>query len=220
MKHLNKYNFILFDLDGTLTDSGTGIINSVQYALKMMGINEADREKLKRFIGPPLTESFEEMYRMSPNEAWQAVEFYREYFKVKGMFENIVYPGITDLLRKLTEEGRKLWVATSKPTVFSKQIISHFHLDQFFQEIVGSELDGSRMAKKEVIAEILKEYPEIDPSRTVMVGDRKHDVIGARDNHLDSIGVVYGYGTEEELKLSGASQIVTSVPHLAEVLLG
>jgi phosphoglycolate phosphatase len=214
----NKYDFVLFDLDGTLTDPGTGIINSVQYALRKMGIIEDDRERLRGFIGPPLAESFTDMYRMEPDEAWRAVEFYREYFKTKGMFENLVYPGIPELLESLKSHGQRLWVATSKPTVFSKQIIAYFQLDSFFEEIVGSELNGSRVAKTEVIAELLKMNPEIDPAHAVMVGDRKYDLIGARHNGLDSVGVLYGYGSLDELQSAGSTAIVTSVPHLLDVL--
>lgn len=216
---MKRYDYILFDLDGTLTDPGTGIINSVQYALEKMGMPETDRQKLRAFIGPPLAESFATMYRLNPDEAWRAVELYREYFKTDGMFENVVYPGIPELLESLKENRQKLWIATSKPTVFSEKIIAHFHLDAFFEGIIGSELDGRRVAKNEVIEEVLSVNPGINSTATVMVGDRKHDVIGAQKNHLDSIGVLYGYGSHSELQSAGATIIAASVPDLAGILI-
>lgn len=217
MKLDSPYQTILFDLDGTLTDPQEGIINSVQYALRKMNIDENNREGLVKFIGPPLTESFQTFYKMSPEDAWQAVEFYREYFKEKGMYENIVYPGIPELLQELKKADKMLFVATSKPTVFSEKILEYFELAQYFNEIVGSNLDGTRVAKSEVIQHIFAMY-SLDKERTVMVGDREHDIIGAKNNDIDSIAVTYGYGSFDELNQALPNQIVNSVKELMLLL--
>ncbi|HWR43577.1 HAD family hydrolase [Sporomusa sp.] len=213
-----KYQAILFDLDGTLTDPKIGITKSVQYALKRFNIIEPDLDKLIPFIGPPLVESFQEFYSLSKTEATAAVEYYREYFTESGMYENAVYPGIKDMLTKLAATGKELIIATSKPTVFSEQIIDHFGMSQFFKAIVGSHLDGSRIHKTEIIAFILSELPHVARERIIMVGDRKHDIIGALNNGIDSIGVSYGYGGLAELQQAGPNYIAASVSELDKLL--
>lgn len=206
------YSIILFDLDGTLTDPKEGITKSIQYALNKMGIIENDLEKLTPFIGPPLLQSFMEVYNFSEEEANQTLQFYRERFSVTGLFENEVYEGIEELLSNLKQSNYRLAVATSKPTVFAKRILDHFELSQYFEVIVGSELDGTRTAKGEVIAEVLKQMNiEEDKVHSVMIGDRKHDMIGALENGIDCIGVTYGYGSQEELNKANATYIVHSV---------
>lgn len=212
------YEVILFDLDGTLTDPKLGITKSVQYALAKFNIHEPDLDKLVPFIGPPLVESFQEFYGLSKEEATDGVIYYREYFTKAGMFENAVYPGIKIMLTQLTEQGKKLIVATSKPTVFSEQIIEHFELKQFFSMIVGSNLDGSRIHKDEIIGFVLTELAEFDYKNIVMVGDRMHDIVGAQKNDIDSIGVKYGYGTETELIAAKPTYLVGSVSELTELL--
>ena len=214
-----KYNVILFDLDGTLTDPKIGITKSVQYALVKFGIEEPDLDKLIPFIGPPLVESFQEFYSLNQEQAQAAVCYYREYFAKTGMYENAVYPGIKELLAELKSAGKELIVATSKPTVFSEQIIEHFGLTQFFKAIVGSNLDGSRIHKDEVIAFALQELTGIAYDRVIMVGDRKHDIIGAQKNGIASIGVTYGYGTQEELTQAKPVYSAATVEELGKLLL-
>ena len=193
-----KYTTYLFDLDGTLTDPRTGITKAVQYALLQQGIAENDLTKLEPFIGPPLQESFAAYYSMNEEQVWQAVAAYREYFKEYGIYENECYEGITELLTLLTSNQAKLLVATSKPTVFAERIIAYFKLDGYFKGVYGSELDGPRSNKAELIRYIM-DSNRLSPGETVMIGDRKHDLIGARSNGIDSIAVGYGYGSEDEL---------------------
>jgi len=214
------YEVILFDLDGTLTDPKVGITKSVQYALTKFNIDEPDLDKLVPFIGPPLVESFQEFYSLSETEAIAGVGYYREYFTKAGMFENAVYPGIKDMLTLLVEQGKQLIIATSKPTVYSEQIIEHFGMTQFFQSIVGSNLDGSRIHKAEVIAYSLAELSHVEREKIVMVGDRMHDIIGAQKNGIDVIAVKYGYGTAAELQTAKPTYIVSTVNELAEILRG
>lgn len=208
---MKKYDVILFDLDGTLTDPGLGITNSVAYALKKYGITAESREELYKFIGPPLHKSFEMFYGFSEKEAMRAVEYYREYYKEKGIYENSVYDGIENLLEKLKEAGKKVIVATSKPEVFAKEIIRHFSLDEYFFYVAGSNLDGSRTVKAEVIEYALAEGGVTDKSSVVMIGDREHDIIGAKKAGVDSIGVLFGYGSREELEAAGATHIADTV---------
>jgi phosphoglycolate phosphatase len=213
-----SYENILFDLDGTLTDPKEGITNSVKYALGKFGIEEQDMSLLVKFIGPPLAESFESFYGLSPEDAQKAIGFYREYYSVKGIFENEAYEGIADTLALLGERGRRLFVATSKPTVFAERVLEHFDLRRYFSAVAGSELDGSRTDKAEVIGWLLSAHA-LDAGRTVMVGDRRHDIAGARKNGIASIAVGYGYGDEEELEASGANFICPTVKGLLELLL-
>ncbi|MFB5249513.1 HAD family hydrolase [Bacillus mycoides] len=208
------YTTFLFDLDGTLTDPKEGIINSVLYALEKIGIEEVNISELDSFIGPPIQQSFVDRYNMNEIEVERAVFYFREYLKRSGLLENKVYDGIPILLQELKDAGNRLFVATSKPTVFAKQVIEHFQLTSFFEEIVGSNLDGTRIKKEEIIAHILQTNEELQKEEMVMIGDRKHDVIGANSNGIASIGVLYGYGNENELSDAGASHIVKDVEEL------
>ena len=208
---------ILFDLDGTLTDPMIGITKSVRHALKHYGYEVEDLRELIPFIGPPLSESFEKFYGLSHEDAMEAVEIYREYYRPTGIFENDVYPGIPDLLRRLRDDGFSLYVATSKPEVFAKQIIEHFDLQEYFTLVGGSELDGGRVHKDEVIAYVL-ETCGISPDEAVMVGDREHDVLGAAGLGIPCIGVLFGYGSKEELERAGAAALAADVPELEEML--
>ncbi len=213
------YEIILFDLDGTLTDPKIGITTSVQYALQKMGIKEEDPDGLIPFIGPPLLTSFKELYHMSDKEAVQAIGYYRERFSVTGLYENKVYEGMEELLANLKIRGKKLIVATSKPTEFSVQILEHFGLKQYFAAIVGSNFDGTRTEKSDVIEFALSGENITDLSKVVMIGDRKYDISGAKQNHIDVIAVAYGYGSQEELAAADPDYIVSSVSELA-ILLG
>jgi phosphoglycolate phosphatase len=212
------YDIILFDLDGTLTDPMIGITKSVQYALEKMGIVEDDIAKLTPFIGPPLTVSFKEFYGMNDDEAKQAIAYYRERFSKVGLYENLAYDGIKELLEDLRRQGKTLFVATSKPTVFSIKILEHFGLSHFFKEVIGSELDGTRAEKSQVIKFVLSKIAGYDASKIIMVGDRKYDVVGAQENGIAAIGVTYGYGGYDELQSVKANYILSTVSELRDFL--
>ena len=214
------YSAVLFDLDGTLTDPGPGITASVAYALARYGIEVPDRRELYPFIGPPLAESFSRFYGFSEEKAREAVEVYREYFSVRGLYENSVYDGIPEMLKALCERGAILAVASSKPEVFVKRILDHFSLTPFFTAIAGSELNNSRTDKHEVIEYLYRSFPLPDRAGAVMVGDRRHDVIGGHASSLPVVGVTYGYGSREELSEAGADRLADSVSDLAAILTG
>lgn len=211
------YDLILFDLDGTLTLPETGITKSVQYALGACGIEENDRDKLRRFIGPPLVDGFMDFYGMSEEQALMAVEKYRERFSKVGIFENELIDGVPDMLKELKNHGKKIALATSKPAPYSKRIIEHFGIDKYFDFISCSELDGTRNDKAEIIAEALRISPE--STSPVMVGDRKHDAIGAKKNNVPFIGVSYGYAAGGELEAFNPIAIVPDISELEKVLL-
>ncbi|QWU44957.1 MULTISPECIES: HAD family hydrolase [Bacillus] len=208
------YTTYLFDLDGTLTDPKEGIINSALYALNKMGIEEGNISELDSFIGPPIQQSFAERYNMNEIEVERAVFYFREYLKQNGLLENKVYDGIGALLQKLKDAGNRLFVATSKPTVFAKQVIEHFQLTRYFEGIIGSNLDGTRIKKEEIIAHILQTNENLKKEEIVMIGDRKHDIIGANHNGITSIGVLYGYGSENELIEVSATHIAKDIEEL------
>jgi len=189
---------ILFDLDGTLTDPKEGIVNSILYALNKLGIHENNIDELDTFIGPPLRESFLKRYNLTNEMADNALLYYREYFSVKGIYENKIYPGVKELLESLCAYNYKLFIATSKPTVFAVEVLRHFEIDRYFNEIIGSNLDNSRTDKTEIISYIISKYG-LHSSYSVMIGDRKHDIIGGKNNSVKTIGITYGYGSLEEL---------------------
>ena len=205
------YNTIFFDLDGTLTDPGIGITNSVAYALSKWNIKVADRSELYKFIGPPLLDSFSEYYGFSEEDSKQAVVYYREYFRSKGIYENEIYPGIVDMLETLKNSGKKIVLATSKPEEFALIILKHFDLYQYFDFVAGATMDESRSKKADVITYALESCEIIDKTDVIMVGDRKHDVIGAKENGLDCIGVLFGYGDRDELEKAGVKYIAEQV---------
>ncbi|BAN45774.1 HAD family hydrolase [Metapseudomonas resinovorans] len=211
------YRNILFDLDGTLTDPREGITRSVQYALAKLDIHEPDLAKLEHFIGPPLLQCFMQTYSLSEERAWDAVNHYRDRFKVTGLYENRVFDGIDALLARLVEQGRTLYIATSKPTVFAREIARHFGFDRHFKHIYGSELDGTRTNKVELIAHLLDEEG-LAPADTLMIGDRKHDLIGASRNGLHGAGVGYGFGSREELLAEGPAHYFASLDELSRAL--
>ncbi len=208
---------VLFDLDGTLTDPKTGITRSIQYALDKLGQPVPDADALTWMIGPPLIASFTKLLG-SPEGAPEALRLYRERFSVTGLFENVVYAGIPALLQDLQGKGIRLFVATSKPHVYARRILEHFDLSQFFSEIYGSELDNRNADKRDLIRHIL-DQERFDPAQAVMIGDRKHDAIGAKANGLASIGVTWGYGSREELLDAGVAFLVDAPQGLAEPIL-
>lgn len=205
---MGRYQYYLFDLDGTLTDSGEGIMNSIRHALDKFGITEYDEAVLRKFIGPPLAECFQKYFGLSPEEARTGIDYYREYYTAGGMFENAVYDGVKELLEGLKAQGKTLLVATSKPELFAKQILEHFELAQYFDCIAGASMDETRVHKDEVIAYALQQYPDIERKQAVMIGDRLHDIMGGKANGMDTVGVLYGFGSRKELEEAGADLIV------------
>lgn len=216
---MKTYDYILFDLDGTLTDPGIGITNSVMYALKKFNIDVPDRTALFKFIGPPLKSSFKEFYGFTDDRAELAVTYYREYFRKQGMLENVVYDGIPELLAYLKENGKTLIVATSKPEAFTLEILRHFSLLQYFDFVSGATMDDTRNKKADIIRYALETCNITDKSSAVMIGDRKHDIIGAKENGLDSIGVLFGYGDRKELSDAGATFIAATAAEVGKLVL-
>lgn len=216
---MNKWQYIFFDLDGTLTDSQEGITKSVAYALRHFGIEVEDLTTLNVFIGPPLLDSFMKYFDFTETDARKAIDIYREYFSVTGKFENRVYEGIPQLLQRLKKAGKKLVVATSKPEVFARQIMEHFDLAEYFEETYGADLEGNRANKDQVLAYALKAQNVTDLSRAVMVGDREHDVLGAKKCGLETIGVLYGFGDLTELEESGAVAVAETPEQVGNLIL-
>ena len=212
------YDIILFDLDGTLTDPGEGITNSVAYALGKYGIEVTDKKELYKFIGPPLKDSFMKYYGFSEEEAIKAIEYYREYFRDAGIFENKVYEGVVDMLSTIKESGRRIILATSKPEEFAMRILQHFGLKKYFNVVAGASMDSSRSKKGDVIAYAISLCDDFDKDKSIMIGDREHDMLGAKENGLKSLGVLYGYGSEEELKKAGADYIVSTPADILKLI--
>lgn len=210
--------YILFDLDGTIIDPKIGITSSVAYALNKFNINVDNLDNLCKFIGPPLKDSFMDFYNFSEEDAEKAILYYRERFQEKGIYENYVYENFENLLINLKKQGKILLIATSKPTVFAEKILEYLNLRKYFDFVGGSNFDGTRSNKVDVILHVLKENSIDDLSSAIMIGDRKHDIIGAKKAGLQSIGVLYGYGNYEELSISGASYIVENVEELSTLL--
>lgn len=216
---MKQYDIILFDLDGTITDSAIGITNSVMYALEKFQIQISDRTQLFRFVGPPLDYSFKTFYGFSEEEAKQAIGYYREYYTAKGIFENEVYDGVEKLLQDLKTAGRKVILATSKPELFAKQILEHFELLAYFDYVAGASMDETRNKKDEVIAYALKENRITDISKVLMVGDREYDILGAKKFGMDSMGVLFGYGSLKELQAAGADYLAETPEEIRKIIL-
>ncbi len=210
---------ILFDLDGTLTDPGEGIMNSVRYALGHFGIEHPAKAALRDCIGPPLLDSFAKHWRLSPAESRRALELYREYFRPVGIWENRIYAGIPELLRDLHEAGATLFIATSKPEEFARSIADRFGFSPYLTDVVGNTMSEDRSSKAAVISYLLASHPEVDPMRTVMVGDRHLDAEGAAMCGIGSVGVLYGYGSRRELEAAGFSCLAATVGELRELLM-
>jgi phosphoglycolate phosphatase len=213
------YKTILFDLDGTITDSGAGIINSVRYALEKMSLEVPDDNELASFIGPPLYESFQKNFQLNETASNQAIAYYREYYQEKGIYENYLYEGIPALLAELKQAQAQLYIATSKPEVFAKQILDYFDAAHYFTGIYGATLDSRRSKKGDVIRYALAQGVIQDLQRTVMIGDRRHDILGAKENNLASIGVLYGFGDRSELTLAEADYIVSAPAEIGQLIL-
>ena len=213
---MNSYLF--FDLDGTLTDPGVGITNSVMCALRHYGIEETDRKKLYPFIGPPLVDSFEKYYGFSREKGLEAIDYFREYFAEKGIFENQLYEGIPEVLEKLVRKGYSLVLATSKPEPFALRILKHFSLDSYFSFVCGASMDEKQRSEKEEIIRYALEKSGADPAKTFMIGDRKYDVLGGKSFGMKTVGVLYGYGSREELLSAQADFICETPEELLSVL--
>jgi phosphoglycolate phosphatase len=215
----NNFEYILFDLDGTLTDSGEGITKSVQYALKSFGIIVDDIKELNKFVGPPLRDSFKMFYNLSDEQAELGIKRYREYYADKGIYENSLYDGIVELLETLKKYNKKIVLATSKPEVYAKQILKYFNIDKYFSFVAGADFEETRVKKGDVIKYALEEAKISDLSKAVMVGDREHDIIGAKENNIKSIGVLYGFGDVIELTQARADYIAKNTSELLNILL-
>ncbi|KKA05920.1 HAD family hydrolase [Pseudomonas ogarae] len=212
------YQTVLFDLDGTLTDPREGITRSIQFALSKLGIDEPDLTRLEHFIGPPLLQAFMQFYDFDEAKAWEAVNFYRERFKVTGLYENRVFDGVMPLLETWGGQGPQLYTPPPNPWVSARKTARHFDFARHFKVIYGSELDGTRTNKVELIAHLLAEEG-LDPASTLMIGDRKHDLIGARSNGLDAAAVGYGFGSHEELSAEGPAYHFETVDALHQAFL-
>lgn len=217
MKIADK-KYILFDLDGTITDSMPGITNSVEYALAKFSIYEADKSVLNKFVGPPLLNSFMKYYGFSREKAQLAVKYYREYYPDHGMFECTVYDGIRNLFDKLKKTDKHIILATAKPELYTKQILEHFDLAKYFHFVAGSDFTNTRSEKEEVIAYALEQYSITNTDECIMIGDRSNDMNGAHINNMEAIGVLYGYGSSEELEDCKAEYLADSVSSLGKLL--
>ena len=211
------FDYLFFDLDGTLTDPALGITNSFKHALKSFGMEIPSSETLCSFIGPPLPDTFKNLLGFSDEMVSEGVKKYREYFAEKGLLENSVYPGIPELLKNLKQAGKKLVVATSKPEEFSIKIIEHFGLAPYFENVCGSLMNEGRSNKNEVIAYAIERNHISDKSKILMIGDRKHDILGAKKVGIKSCGVLFGYGSREELETAGADFIAENVSQLINI---
>lgn len=214
-----RYREIFFDLDGTLTDPFEGITKLVQRSLTYFGIDVKDRSELKCFIGPPLWESYMKYYGLTKEEAEEAVVRYREYFSVKGLYENQVYEGIPELLTHLKNKGLRLTVATSKPWIFSEKILDKFDLSKYFTFLSGSELDGTRVNKADVIEYAIDSLGIENRDDILMIGDRKHDVLGAHKCGIKAVGVLWGYGDRAEHEECSADYIAATLDELEKIIL-
>lgn len=209
--------FLLFDLDGTLTNPKTGITKSVQYALRSFGVAVDNLDDLTGFIGPPLRDSFQKYFSFSKADAETAVQKYREYFAEQGIYENVMYDGVPAMLETERAAGKKLIIATSKATVFAERILAHFAIDGYFSLVAGSEWDGRRARKAEVIRYALETSGVSDLHKAVMIGDTPYDIAGAKEVGIESVGVLYGFGSLAALTAAGADCVVESVDELARL---
>lgn len=217
---MKNKDYLLFDLDGTLTDPKEGITKAVQYALKHYGIQVDDLDSLCPFIGPPLKDSFQKYYDFPEAQAKEAIQVYREYFSVKGWSQNKVFPGIPEMLGELKAAGKKLYLATSKPEVFAKQILKHFGITSYFEFIGGADLEETRVRKGDVIGYVLENCGLSNKKEKIlMVGDREHDVLGAREQGIECVGVLFGYGDRAEMEACHAAYIAESINELRKMLL-
>ncbi|MCL1833983.1 MAG: HAD hydrolase-like protein [Leptospirales bacterium] len=216
---MKRYDHIIFDLDGTISDPGLGITNAIIYTLKKFGI-ESKREDLYKFIGPPLRETFRNYFGFNEPDTELAVEYYREYFSKNGMYENVLYPNMRPLLQKLCSAGKRLYIATSKPQEYTLIILEYFEIISNFTFISGSNMDGSMSKKSELIGRIVPIIGDEYLANTIMVGDRVYDIDGAKHHKIDSAAVLYGYGDLSELEAAEPTYLIESIEELESLLLG
>lgn len=214
-----KYKTVAFDLDGTLTDPAQGLTSGFAYALGKMNVDFGEKSNLLRFIGPPLFDEFRKVYGMSPEEADETIRLFREYFSVYGWWDNKLYEGIPELLSNLKSAGLKLVLATSKPEIFAKKILRLFDIEKYFDFVGGASLDKTRVEKSQVLEYALKAVGAEKPEDCVLVGDRKYDAEGAHLCGIDSIGVLYGHGSREEIEDSNFTFIAETVEKIEKLLL-
>ncbi len=212
-----RYSAVIFDLDGTVMDSGEGIVRSAEYALAKMGIDCGDRQKLFGFIGPPLEDGFRDIAGLDGEDAKTAVKYYRERYSVKGIEECTPYEGIPELLSDLKAKGVRLYIGSSKPELFVKQILQNHGLDTYFEYVAGATFDGSIGTKEEVLRYLLENI-EIDKASTLMIGDRYHDIEGAHAVGLKVAAVLYGFGSKEEFEEYGAEYIAADAADLLKII--
>lgn len=213
------FSHLLFDLDGTLTDPAKGVFTAIQFALRNMNKEPLSETALRKFIGPPLSVSFAEFCGFDEAQVNEAVRLYRVYYNERGKFENTVYPGAEEFLREMKNIGKTLLVATSKPEPVATEVLEHFGLAQYFTDIVGSDPQNFNSTKAEVVSDALKRGNVTDLSSAVMIGDRKHDIIGAKENNLRAIGVLYGYGSREEFEAAGAWRVAKDFEEVKKIIL-
>ena len=209
---------VLFDLDGTLTDSSPGIVNSIRFALNKMGIEEDDEKKLISFVGPTLSATFRDNYFPIEADQIQAIKHYRAYFSTKGIFENSLYPKVIDLLDNVKMNGHKIALATAKPTYFANIILNHFNIRDYFDVVVGSHLGGTRTNKRDIIHEVNDQLGLPPASDCVMIGDREYDIQGGKHHQMNTIGVSYGYAKDKELENSAPNHIVHSPMEISKII--
>lgn len=219
---MSKYNYILFDLDGTITEPFKGISGGIIHALNKFGVEVPENSTLRKFIGPPLRDSFRDFCGFTAEQAEEATVYYREYYSVNGLVENDIMLGMDEALKILNEQGYKLYVATSKPEKYAKIILDNLGLLSYFDIVAGASFDGSR-DKKELVIEYLLEqikekYEDFDLTQAIMVGDRHFDINGAKYFNMDSVGVTFGYGDYEELSQAGATYVVDTAQELVDII--
>ncbi len=216
---MGKYHTILFDLDGTLIDPKEGIFQSVQYALEKLQKPGLEDRELHFFIGPPLLLSFQKYCNFDEKTGKRAIDLYRKNYQAKGIYKNILFGGIHELLLTLKQKGCKCYVATSKPTVYAKQILENLEISQYFTEIVGSNLNLTRTSKSEIIRAVIGQITQEEKSQVIMIGDTKYDIEGAHSENIDSIAVLYGYGKKDDFKGTSQIKMVKNVEELSHFLL-
>lgn len=217
---MKKYDIIAFDLDGTLTNPERGLIASFVYALGKMGVDYGEKAELKRFIGPPIYEEWQRSFGFTTEESSKALIIFREYYSVYGWWDNEIYPGVKEMLERLKNAGKKIILATSKPEVFAKKILEFFDISKYFDFIGGAATDKIRDKKHEVLEYSLQSIGALgDRSRAILVGDRIYDAEGAKMCGIDSLGVLYGHGSEQEVRSGGFTLIANTVGEIADILI-